>query len=83
MKEGIINTLKSFTCVVIILGTGIALYTFSPDCRAIDTSQMVTTLNLDQRTDTTGIFPFRFKVFKKEQDVWYQCKTIIDRHLKN
>jgi hypothetical protein len=42
---------------------------------------MVTPLNLENRTDTTGIPPFTFKVFKKENDTWYQCKTIFERKL--
>jgi hypothetical protein len=81
MKDQLLNTVKSFTCVVILLVTGVALYAISPDCRKIEANKMVTPLNLENRTDTTGIPPFTFKVFKKENDTWYQCKTIFERKL--
>ena len=71
--------MKYILSIIILALVGVGIFALSPKCVIIDKELMVTTLNLDNRTETAGVEPFTFKVFQKKEGTWYQCKTQISR----
>lgn len=66
--------------IIILLGfLVITVFLLSPKCLVIEQELMTTTLNLEERIDTDGVYPFKFRVFQKKEDEWYQCKTRVSR----
>ncbi len=66
--------------IIILLGfLVITVFLLSPKCLVIEQELMTTTLNLEERIDTDGMYPFKFRVFQKKEGEWYQCKTRVSR----